>query len=93
MALDAFDSASLVELGVWPVYVGVTEQPSQRAQISYRHDGDQIVGSARLHVSAGTYTRLYYFHTPNGPASGGVVDIPPLVMPDDGIVDLDPITV
>ncbi|WLP91304.1 hypothetical protein [Gordonia sp. NB41Y] len=90
--LDPFAAGLSVDLGVWPVYVGVSDDPSPRAQITYRHEDGQIVGSARLSVPSGTYARLHYFHTPTGPATGGVVDIDPITMPVAGVIEIDPIT-
>lgn len=88
-----FAGATVTILGVWPVYVGLTEDPAGRAQITWRHDGGEIVGSARIPVAPGTYSQLHYFHTSDGPASGGSVDIEPIVVEADGVIDVDPITV
>ena len=84
--------ASIVELGVWPAYVGISEDPAHRGQITWRHDGGQIVGAARIHAPAGTYTKLYYFHTPDGPPTGGIVEVLPITLDEDGVIDIDPIT-
>ncbi|MGC5248915.1 hypothetical protein ACPXB3_18545 [Gordonia sp. DT219] len=91
--LDPLAAGMDIDLGVWPVYVGVSDDPDHRAQITWRHQNGQIVGAAQLTVPAGTYTRLYYFHRPTSPvATGGVVDIEPIVMAEDSVIDIDPIT-
>lgn len=94
MSLQPFAGGLDVELGVWPAYVGIDYDPDHRAQIQWRQHDDQIIGSARIAVPAGTYSTLYYFHRPRSQAAtgGSVVLDEPITLLEDGVIDIDPIT-
>jgi hypothetical protein len=64
-----------------------------RGQIHWEHVDGDIVGRAFIHVPAGTYTHLAYFHGPEGPAMAGNMQLPhPIVYPITGVIEVYPIT-
>lgn len=82
---------------MWPAYIGLATDGQQflpvdqRAQISWRPEGDTIVGEARVWVPKGVYTRFVFYQSPDGPQSAEMLLPHPHVQPVDGWVTVDPI--
>ena len=94
---------------VWPNHVGVCNaelgQPPfvlvepinhpdyRRGQIEWAYRDGRIVGRARIHCPAGTYTHFVYF---NHPSDRMVVGLEKMMHPvcfelDNNVIDVDPI--
>jgi hypothetical protein len=86
---------------VWPAMIGfgnpgpIILPPERRGQIFWRPetiDGNAtIVGSAKVWVPKGEYTRLEYFRDPEGILCGTAPFPHPFIQPADDWVVVDPI--
>lgn len=90
---------------IWPTHIGVatdfgepgTSNYYDRGTISWHPDHDpehqgKLIGRARIHIPAGTYTHFIFYHAPIGGRHSSLLQMEhPYVAATDGVMDVWPI--